>query len=98
MRRIFWLLAAAAAVLGMLLLATGPTPHASDPLARAADDAPIAYGGWALGLLTGLALAWLATIDWRDLPARAALWLRLQRRRLSWAVWGALFAGILLFF
>ncbi len=51
-----------------------------------------------MGLLMGLVLAWLATIDWRDLPERLGAWLRLQRRRLALLVIGGLCASVLLLF
>jgi hypothetical protein len=62
------------------------------------ESAPIAYGGWALGLIMGLALAWLAGVDWSNLPARVVMWVRLQRRRLWLALLGSVFASILLLF
>jgi hypothetical protein len=46
----------------------------------------------------GLTLAWLAGVDWSNLPARVILWVRLQRRRLWLAVLGSVFASILLLF
>ena len=46
----------------------------------------------------GLALAWLAGVDWSNLPARVVTWVRLQRRRLWLAVLGSVFASILLLF
>jgi hypothetical protein len=58
----------------------------------------MAYGGWALGLMMGLMLAWLAGVDWTNLPARVVCWIRLQRRRLWLAMLGGVFAGILLLF
>jgi hypothetical protein len=95
MRRLFGLLAVTAAALGCYLL-LGPD---ADPRgARALETAPVAYGGWALGLVTGLALAWLASIDWFTLPVRAITWVRLQRRRLWLAVLGGVCAGILVLF
>ena len=45
-----------------------------------------------------MTLAWLAGVDWTNLPARVALWVRLQRRRLWLAVLGSVFASILLLF
>jgi hypothetical protein len=97
MHRLFGLLALAAAGLGLFLL-LGPDPSPSGGVAQMSEHAPLGFGGWALGLLTGLALAWLANVDWSSLPARAAAWLRLQRRRLALAVLGGVFASILLLF
>jgi hypothetical protein len=96
MHRLFGLLALMAAGLGLYLL-FGPE---SEPRIGGAgiESAPIAYSGWALGLVMGLALAWLARIDWSTLPVRIITWVRLQRRRLWWAMLGSVFAGILLLF
>jgi hypothetical protein len=97
MHRLFGLLALAAAGFGLyLLFGTDPEPKGAG--AHAIDNAPMSYGVWAVGLLMGLTLAWLAGVEWRTLPERAHLWFRLQRRRLGWMVVGGLFAGILLLF
>jgi hypothetical protein len=97
MKRTFVLLAIISAGLGLTMLLTGSD---QSPLEQggAFDSAPVAYSGWALGLLMGLTLAWLAAIDWRDWPTRLRAWAKLQRRRLGLAILGGLFAGILLFF
>ena len=97
MHRIFGMVALAAAGFGVWVLIGGP---GADNLerARTSAEAPGAYSVWALGLLMGLLLAWLATIDWRDLPVRFGLWLRLQRRRLGLLLIGGACAGILLMF
>jgi len=94
MHRIFGLLALAAAGLGVWVL-FGPTDQPANATLAAP---PAGYGGWALGLLMGLAIALLASIDWRDFPARFGQWLRLQRRRLGLIVLGGLCAGVLLLF
>ena len=96
MHRLFGLLALMAAGLGLYLL-FGPEaePRASG---MGIESAPIAYSGWALGLVMGLALAWLAGVDWSNLPARVVTWVRMQRRRLWLAVLGSVFASILLLF
>lgn len=97
MHRLFGFLALVAAAFGLyLLFGTDPEPRAASP--RGSDNAPIAYGVWAVGLLMGLTLAWLAGIEWTTLPVRARLWFQLQRRRIGWMVVGGLFAGILLLF
>ena len=54
------------------------------------------YSVWAVGLCSGLFLAWLAGLDWRNLPERMGQWVRLQRRRLGWMLVGGFCAGILL--
>ena len=97
MHRIFGLLALMAAGLGLYLL-FGPDPEPKGSSMQALQSAPVAYGGWALGLVMGLTLAWLAGVDWSNLPARVVLWVRLQRRRLWLAVLGSVFASILLLF
>lgn len=98
MHRFFGLIAVAAAGLGLYLLfgpeAVEPKAHASQALA----EAPVAYGVWAMGLLMGLTLAWLAGVEWSTLPVRATQWVKLQRRRFGWALFGGLFAAILLLF
>ena len=97
MHRFFGLLALTAAGLGLFLL-LGPDAEPSSSGSQALDAAPVTYGVWALGLLTGLALAWLAGVEWSTLPTRVTLWFRLQRRRLAWAMLGGVFASILLLF
>ena len=92
MHRLLGLLALMAAGLGLYLL-FGPE---AEP--RASGMGTIAYSGWALGLVMGLALAWLAGVDWSNLPARVVTWVRTQRRRLWLAVLGSVFASILLLF
>jgi hypothetical protein len=92
MRRIFGLLALAAAGAGVWVLFAGP---GIDPQGvRALSEAPIAQSAWALGLLMGLTLAWLAAKDWSAFPA----WLRLQRRRLGLLILGGLLASVLFLF
>ena len=98
MHRIFVLLAFAAASYGFWVLFSSPEPSSLGNLARTTHSASGAYGGWALGLLMGLMLAWLTIIDWRDLPERFADWLRLQRRRLALLLIGGLCASVLLLF
>jgi hypothetical protein len=97
MHRFFGLLALAAASLGLYLL-FGPEVGPTGTGAHALEGAPVGYGGWALGLMMGLMLAWLAGVDWTTLPVRVVGWVRLQRRRLWLAMLGGVFAGILLLF
>lgn len=97
MHRFFGLLALAAAGFGLYLL-FGPDGEPVGSSVQASARAPVAYSGWALGLVMGLALAWLAGVDWANMPARTVTWVRLQRRRLWLAVLGGVFAGILLLF
>jgi hypothetical protein len=97
MHRIFLLLAVAAAGFGVWVLFTSPDP-ATLERARAGSVGHSPYTIWAVGLLMGLVLAWLAAIDWRELPERLGAWLRLQRRRLALIVIGGLCASLLLLF
>jgi hypothetical protein len=92
------LLALAAAGYGVWVLFSAPEPDTYARAARTASDTPMAYSSWALGLLMGLALAWCATIDWRNFPMRFGMWLRLQRRRLGLILLGCACAGVLLLF
>jgi hypothetical protein len=94
MHCLFALLALAAAALGVWVLLGGAEPSWQGGVASSAvdPDSTNTYVSWAVGLLMGLALAWLSTIDWSEFPE----WLRLQRRRAGWIVVGAAFAGILL--
>ena len=98
MRRIIGLLAIMAAGLGLLLLIAGPQGPAADAGGRALQSAPVAYGGWAAGLCMGLCLAWLAGVDWSDLPTRFYAWLRVQGRRLALVGLCGVFVGIFLYF
>ncbi len=93
MHRIFLVLALAAAAFGVWVLFTSPDPASFDRATQGADGA-LRYSEWALGLLMGLALAWLAGINWRELPA----WLKLQRRRVVLLVLGGACASVLLLF
>jgi hypothetical protein len=95
MHRLFALLAIMAAALGLYLLFGPDEPRGAG---KALDSAPIAYSGWALGLLMGLTLAWLAGINWSTLPQRVVTWVKLQRRRLWLALLGGVCAGILVLF
>jgi hypothetical protein len=97
MHRLFGLLAMTAAGLGLFLL-LGPDAEPTSATSQAADHAPIAYSVWAMGLLMGLALAWLAGVEWSTLPQRVGDWLRLQRRRLAWVMLGGACAAFLLLF
>jgi hypothetical protein len=94
MHRLFGLLAVMAAGLGLYLLFDAAPSGAG----KALDGAPVASSGWALGLLMGLALAWLASINWSTVPVRVVTWARLQRRRLWLALLGGVCAGILVLF
>ena len=99
MHRMFAFLALTAVGAGLYMLFVAPDP---DPIATAAQSSvfggSFGYGGWAIGLMMGLTLAWLARVEWSMLPERLAAWLRLQRRRLGWAMLGGVFAAILLLF
>ena len=98
MHRVFGWLALAAAGYGVWVLFSAPEPDAFARAAHTPSGAPAGYTSWALGLVMGLALAWLGTRDWRNFPARLSLWLRLQRRRLGLILLGCACAGVLLLF
>jgi hypothetical protein len=97
MHRLFGYLAVMAAGLGLFLM-FGPDAEPRAGAMHALESAPVAYSGWALGLVMGLALAWLAGVDWSNLRTRVVTWLMLQRRRLWLAALGSVFASILLLF
>jgi hypothetical protein len=98
MHRMFAFLALAAAGYGVWVLFSPPAADSFSVGAQAGSGGAGIYSGWAFGLLTGLALAWLATIDWRNFPARFGMWVRLQRRRLALLIIGGLCASVLLLF
>jgi hypothetical protein len=98
MHRFFGFMALTAAGLGLYLLLGPDGVEPKGHGAQAVDHAPISYSVWAMGLLMGLTLAGLASVEWSTLPVRATQWLKLQRRRFGWAVFGGLFAAILLLF
>jgi hypothetical protein len=92
MHRLFGFLALATAAFALWTLFTDP---AIDPLSggqRMLSQVPNPYSAWAMGVLMGLALTWLATMDW----TKFRTWLRLQRRRLGLIVLGGVLAGLLL--
>jgi hypothetical protein len=98
MHRFFGLMALTAAGLGLYLLLGPDGVELKGHAPQALDNAPVAYGVWAVGLLMGLTLAWLAGVEWSTVPVRATQWVKLQRRRFGWALFGGLFAAILLLF
>ena len=98
MHRIFAMLALAAAAYGLWVLFSVPEPGTFVQAARGAANPQTAYSNWAVGLVTGLLLAWLGTIDWRGMPGRVGAWLGVQRRRLALILIGGLCAGVLLLF
>jgi hypothetical protein len=98
MHRMFILPAMIAAGLGVLLLLGGPGVPGSSLGVRLVSDTPMAYSGWAIGLLMGAFLAWFCSVDWAGMPVRLGGWWRLQKRRLTLVVLGGLFAACLLYF
>ena len=54
--------------------------------------------GWMGGLMLGLGLAWLYRIEWSAVAERLGNWLRVQRRRLAWALLGSVCVAILIYF
>lgn len=95
MRWMFWLTVAAAVGLGFLLLGE-PGPRSAGVGAHGVQGGAFGYAGWIGGLLAGVTLAWLARIDWANLPSRLTEWVRLQRRRAGLIMLGGMFAAILL--
>ncbi len=99
MHRIFAVIALASVGFGAWVLVGGPPLGA---LGRGADSAFSISGGttgmWAIGLLMGLVIAWVALVDWRSFPERFSDWLRLQRRRLALLLIGGACASVLLLF
>ncbi len=61
MHRLFGLLALMAAGLGLYLL-FGPDLEPKGSGMQGLSNAPVAYSGWALDLVMGLTLAWLAVL------------------------------------
>jgi hypothetical protein len=97
MHRIFAIIALASAAFGVWVLVGGPAPGT---LSRGAESLPVpgTYSVWAVGLLMGLVMAWVALIDWKSFPERFSDWLRLQRRRLALLLIGGACASVLLLF
>ena len=67
----------------------------SEPALGPSATSPL---GWIGGLMLGLALAWLYRIEWSGISERFGGWLRLQRRRLAWALLGSICVAILIYF
>jgi hypothetical protein len=70
--------------------------------ALAAGDGVLVGGtswlAWGLGLVCGIALMVLTTLDWRRLPELAIRWLRAQRRNAGWAVLSVISIAVLAFY
>ena len=60
--------------------------------------AALSSTGWIVGLVLGLASAWLYRLEWSTVPERLETWMRVQRRRLGWALLGGVCLAILLYF
>lgn len=101
MGRLFVYLAIVASVLGIVVLMPGPGSDTVEATHSASTLLPALLpvgGGWVVGLMMGIALAWVARMDWRSIPARIALWIRTLRHRVWWMVCGGVCASVLLFF
>jgi hypothetical protein len=61
-------------------------------------EAALSSAGWMVGLVLGLGSAWLYRVDWSTVPERLETWMRVQRRRLGWALLGSVCLAILLYF
>lgn len=85
------------AMFALLLTLAASAAHAAAPV-----EASGAVGGWTLawviGLLSGVALMVFTTFDWRNLPALALMWLRLQRRNAGWAMLSAASLAVIGFY
>jgi hypothetical protein len=91
MQRPFRFLSLAAAALSLWFLFVDPATNLQSG-GKALLSGPLnSYSAWAMGVLMGLALAWLATADWSKLSA----WILLQRGRLGLLILGALLASLL---
>jgi hypothetical protein len=90
MHRLFGFLALAAVGVALTVLLAGPAvgPIAASRLRL--PDPPSHYRAWAAGVLLGLALAWLAGLDWKRIDA----WWGVQRRRLGLLAVGGLLAAL----
>jgi hypothetical protein len=95
MHRLFGLLALIAGALGVWAFLSGPVfdPPGGGDRSRL-PDVPSIFRAWVVGVLMGMALAWLANPDWRKVRS----WMRLQRRRLSVLILAGLLASLLLLF
>ncbi|HEX6001959.1 MAG TPA: hypothetical protein VFZ16_21560 [Hyphomicrobiaceae bacterium] len=94
MHRLFILLALAAGLLALWVLIAGPGVDPVSGGQRQLSQPAAVYNAWAIGLLMGLLLAWLATTDWSKFPQ----WLRLQRKRIGLLILGGVAASVLLLF
>jgi hypothetical protein len=91
MQRLFGFLALASAGVALAVLLAGP---AIGPLGIGRPrlpETPSHYHAWAVGLLMGLAMAWLAGLQWKKIEA----WWGLQRRRLGLLAVGGALAALL---
>jgi uncharacterized membrane protein len=85
MRHLFAFLAAVGAAAALWTAFLGRT---------GSSEVPPTYSAWIVGVLMGMALAWLANPDWR----KAKAWMRLQRRRLAVLILVGLLASVVLLF
>ena len=97
MHRIFLILALGAACFGVWVLFTSPDPATIEGV-MAATEPGWKHTEWAVGLLMGMVMAWLASVNWRGFPERLGGWIKLQRRRLALLIIGGACAGVLLLF
>ncbi len=88
MHRLFGFLAIAFAAVALSVLLAGP---AVGPLSGGRLT-PGHYRAWAAGVLTGLVLAWLASLNWKKIEG----WWGQQRRRLGLLAVGGLLAALVL--
>jgi hypothetical protein len=90
MHRLFGFLSLASAGVALSVFVAGPAigPLSGDRL----RETPSHYRAWAAGVLMGLALAWLASLDWKKIAG----WWGLQRRRLGLLAAGSALAALVL--
>ena len=98
MHRFFGLMAVTAAGLGLYLLFGPDATEPKGASAQVLDNAPISYGVWAVVAALRVVLRRHNLHNTSTVPVRATLWVKLQRRRFGWALFGGLFAAILLLF
>jgi hypothetical protein len=99
MHRIIAVLALVSAAFGLWVLVGGSTEP--DVMGRGAGGSAGflgTYSVWSIGLVMGLGIAWIVTVDWKNFPERFVDWLRLQRRRCALLLLGGACASVLLLF
>ncbi|MEL6372417.1 MAG: hypothetical protein AAFR04_00435 [Pseudomonadota bacterium] len=98
----FLMLVASAALAGaVFVMAPGHPPegYSSYMRAQGSDNRLVLFSMFAAGgLIAGLLIAWLANVSWFHYPRLFARWCYRQRGRFCWAMAGAFFASVLVFY